>query len=115
MKYGSGLQYGIVDPIYTPLEGQDILYENTITGNLWHFDTLSLIWECITCASGGSGISIGNFNLTGVTKGLSLTGSELALHSASVSTPGAVDLADNQVLGDNTKIFQRILLLMLTL
>ena len=106
MKYGSGLQYGTVDPTYTPLEGQDILYENTTTGDLWHFNTLTSVWECLSCAS-GSGVTLGNFNVTGVPKGLSLTGTDLALHSASATTPGAVDLVDNQVLGDNTKIFQK--------
>ena len=106
MKYGSGLQYGTVDPTYTPLEGQDILYENVTTGDLWHFNTLTSVWECLSCAS-GSGVTLGNFNVTGVPKGLSLTGTDLALHSASATTPGAVDLVDNQVLGDNTKIFQK--------
>ena len=51
MKYGSGIQYGIVDPTYTPLQGQDILYENVSTGDLWHFDTNLSIWECITCSA----------------------------------------------------------------
>lgn len=51
MKYGSGIQYGVIDPTYTPPEGQDILYENVTTGDLWHFDTNLLTWECITCSA----------------------------------------------------------------
>lgn len=57
MKYGSGIQYGTTNPTYIPLEGQDILFGNTVTGDLWHFDNVTSIWSCLSCATtSGNGI-----------------------------------------------------------
>lgn len=51
--------------------------------------------------------TVGTFQTTSTANGLSISGTDIRLHSASGTTPGAVDLTNNQVLGDNTKILQK--------
>ncbi len=52
-------------------------------------------------------VTVGAFQTTGTANGLSLSGTDIRLHSASLTAPGAVDLTDNQKLGANTKIFTK--------
>lgn len=54
-----------------------------------------------------SSYTIGSYNTSGTANAASITGTAISIHSASGTTPGAVDLTDNQILGDNTKIFQK--------
>lgn len=51
--------------------------------------------------------TVGTFQTTSTANGLSISATDIRLHSASGTTPGAVDLTNNQVLGDNTKILQK--------
>lgn len=55
-------------------------------------------------SSGGTTYTIGAFQTTGTANAASISGSDIRIHSASNTTPGAVDLTDNQILGANTKI-----------
>lgn len=61
-----------------------------------------------SAASGGGGGSyaIGAYQTTGTANAASISGTDIRIHSASATAPGAVDLTNDQVLGENTKIFQ---------
>ncbi len=50
-------------------------------------------------------VGIGAYQNTGTNNGLSISSGNIRLHSAGATTPGAVDLLDEQFLGVGTKIF----------
>lgn len=64
ITYGTNIQFGTVDPTVSPTSGQDVLYINNTTGELWYFNTLGNAWECVTCPGTGT---------VGATNGLTFT------------------------------------------
>ncbi|MGL5075714.1 MAG: hypothetical protein ACRDBG_07715, partial [Waterburya sp.] len=51
--------------------------------------------------------NIGTFQNTGSTNGLSISSNNISLHSATSTTPGALDLQSDQVLGQGRKIIEQ--------
>lgn len=71
--------------------------KKTGTGNTGWFDLGSLVTEST---------SVGSFNNTGNSSGLSLTGTALSLHAATISTPGGVNVGLQTFgVGADTKVF----------
>lgn len=64
ITYGTNIQFGAVDPTVSPTSGQDVMYINNTTGELWYFNTLGNAWECVTCPGTGT---------VGATNGLTFT------------------------------------------
>lgn len=68
----------------------------------------TMYWRVALLQSAASSTTyaIGAYQTTGTANAASISGTDIRIHSASGTTPGAVDLSDGQVMGDNTKIFQ---------
>lgn len=76
------------------------VYKDTTNRQVWVYDpALSAPnrWVLI--------FDVGPYQTTGAANGMSASGNNIRLHSASNTAPGAVDLTDEQFLGNNTKIF----------
>lgn len=63
-------------------------------------------WRVSLQASSAASYAIGTFQTTGTANAASILGTDIRIHAASGTTPGAVDLND-QILGNNTKILQK--------